>query len=160
MIRVLFCLALFGCASPTSEPRKFGLGLDGGVISTDAGVISDAQVGQAFYVLSSLDAAVIAQLTVDKALGFPKPGFDIGGGAHVPASQSVTTTYAQILANPAGTGYIYLADPVTQPILLDSSIAPVLGPPTQVPFDGGGVTVIDSGIVNNAVVKLIGTRRR
>lgn len=37
---------------------------------------------------------------VDKSLGYPKPGIDIGGGAHVPPAQSITTTYETPIQHP------------------------------------------------------------
>jgi hypothetical protein len=143
----ILSLLMAGCTSPSLH-RLFGLSLDGGVVSpTDSGVIvSDAQSTSLYYAVS-LDAAIAAQQAVDKALGMPIAGRDIGGGVHVPASQSVTTTYAAPLAVQGG--YLYPADAVTKPVLSDAG----LPSPIAVTFvdagPDGAIIIADAGVSAN-----------
>jgi hypothetical protein len=146
MIRVLFCLALVGCASP--KPHRVGLGLDGGVVSLDAGQASDAGAATVtYYALPTLASATAVQQTVDLALGFPKPGFNIGGGLHVLPDAGITTTYA--VPQAIDGGYLYLADPVTKPLLADAG----LPSPIAITVDDAGV-VHDAGVASAAAVQL------
>jgi hypothetical protein len=75
-----------------------------------------------------LASAQVVQAQVDAALGYPKAGVDVGGGVHVPPSQSITTTYMQPVPL-ATVGYGYPVDAVIAPVLTALQVASV-GPIT------------------------------
>lgn len=90
-----------------------------------------SQVGYAFP--NSLGAQQCAS-AVDSALGYPKPGIDVGGGIHAPPEQSVTQTYCAPIA--LGAQHWYPVDAVTLPILQPLPI--VLGNvPAPIPIPTG-----------------------
>lgn len=79
------------------------------------------------WVFPNALGAIQAQQQVDAALGYPKPGQDVGGGIHAPPSQSVTTTYFAPTSI-AGSVY-YVADAQTVPLLGSQ-----LGVPVPIPY--------------------------
>jgi hypothetical protein len=93
------------------------------------------------YVFTSLPPATACQVAVDAHLGMPLAGTDIGLGVHAPASESRTTTYAQVLPHPTVAGsYIYPADGVTTSILSVGPTAATL--PAPVPTPTAAVAVL------------------
>ena len=63
-------------------------------------------------IFSSRDEAVELSRQVDVALGYPKPGQDIGKGVHAPAADSVTTSHSNVVDHPkeALFGYVVYDD--------------------------------------------------
>jgi hypothetical protein len=68
------------------------------------------------YIFSALASAAACAPVVDAQQGYPRPGFNVGGGLHVPGP-FVTVTYAVPLAHPTLPEWAYVADVVTQPAL-------------------------------------------
>lgn len=87
------------------------------------------------YLLNSLAQAQLAVSNMDTATGpYPIAGHNIGGGVHVPPSQSQTVTYGAILQNAAGTQWAYIADGNSTTLL-----------PTKMPVPGVGTISTDVG---------------
>jgi|SRR6185312_10961525 len=87
------------------------------------------------FIFNSLAAAQAAVAAVDPPLGMPIAGRDVGGGAHVPASESVTQTYAAIFQNATGALWALLADAKTTP---HASVHAVSAIPTPIDMSSTG----------------------
>jgi hypothetical protein len=85
-----------------------------------------------YYLFTDEPSADACPPVVDAALGYPAPGVDYGSGIHVPPGDSITQTYALVLANAGQTEWAYPADANTTAALAAS-------PPTiQTGGEGGG----------------------
>jgi hypothetical protein len=58
-------------------------------------------------VTDTLAHVVVLRDYVDAALGFPKPGTDVGGGTHAPAAQTVTKRWAELIFRTSDGSYAY-----------------------------------------------------
>lgn len=74
--------------------------------------------------------AIALQAAVDAQLGYPKNGVDVGGGLHVPAAQSRTTTAAAPMQKAAS---------VIWGLPIGSDMVAVIG--AAVPLPGGAAVV-------------------
>lgn len=63
-----------------------------------------------------LPSAQAFQAQVDAALGYPRPGVDVGDGVHAPPSQSLTATY-MVPVQLATAGFGFPVDDVILPHL-------------------------------------------
>lgn len=77
------------------------------------------------YVFSNQSSANQLGPIVDGNQGYPKAGFNIGGGVHV-VPLFVTQRYADVLAHPTLPEWAYPADAITQPALTTASATTTL----------------------------------
>lgn len=54
---------------------------------------------------------------LDRVLGYPKPGKDVGGGSHAPGEQSTTVRHADILQDATTRQWGYPVDMVAEAVL-------------------------------------------
>lgn len=87
------------------------------------------------FIFSSLANAQAARVAIDAATNMPLAGVNIGQGPWAPAAQSVTTTYAAIYQNAAGTQWALIADATTTPIAAVHAVSAI---PTPIDMGSGG----------------------
>jgi hypothetical protein len=92
------------------------------------------------YVFSTLAAAQACAAAVDAAMGYSRPGDNVGPGMHAPAADSVTSTYAAIHTHPTLPLWAYPVDPNTTGIL--GPLALSLGLPIPTVLDAGWTPAI------------------
>jgi hypothetical protein len=71
---------------------------------------------------ATADQAVQA---IDDALGFPKPGTDVGPGIHASPEESVTLHYQELTKHPTDQKWALPVDALIQPKLSDPKIASI-----------------------------------
>jgi hypothetical protein len=86
------------------------------------------------YVFGALAAAQACAPVVDAQQGYPRPGVEVGGGAHVKDAGGgpfVTATYAVPIKHPTLAQWAYLADAISTPALTPQAVALSLPAPTS-----------------------------
>ena len=84
------------------------------------------------YSFPTLPGAQACQQAVDAAVGYPRPGINVGGGIHAPPAQTTTTTYAAPI--PLAGAFYYPADATTAPVLAPLAATLTLGPAGPIPY--------------------------
>jgi hypothetical protein len=100
-----------------------------------------------YYILAALANLQTGANQVNTAKGYPLAGTDIGGGVHVPPSQSVTTRWAPIWQHPTLTQFAYQADATVVGVVGPNAItlglpAPAALDATWFPSSGPVATVV------------------
>lgn len=86
-------------------------------------------------------AAFVADL--DRALGYPRDGVNIGGGVHAPAEQSRTLTHAIPLKHPTRDEWAVPVGPRVAELATEAAESRVVSSRlTKVPYDGMKAAIV------------------